>query len=58
MSDSAKAQDLTTLKEIPDTDFFKNYLKLFTYPTSGQGRAISVLETFVDKIEGSSRASS
>ena len=47
-----KFRDLTTLKQIPDTDFFKNYLKIL-YLSDLQARDgnLRVLETFIDKIE-------
>jgi len=48
-----KLKDLTTLKEIPDTDFFKNYLKtLYISDLQARDGNLRVLETFVDKIEG------
>ena len=47
-----KLKDLTTLKEIPDTDFFKNYLKtLYISDLQARDGNLRVLETFVDKIE-------
>ncbi|MFH0821150.1 MAG: PEP/pyruvate-binding domain-containing protein [Pseudomonadota bacterium] len=47
-----KLRDLTTLKEIPETDFFKNYLKTL-YVTDLQARDgnLRVIETFVEKVE-------
>ena len=47
-----KLKDLTTLKQVPDTDFYKNYLKT-TYITDLQARDgnLRVLETFLDKVE-------
>ena len=47
-----KFRDLTTLKQIPDTDFFKNYLKIL-YLSDLQARDgnLRVLETFIDKME-------
>ena len=48
-----KLKDLTTLKEIPDTDFFQNYLKtLYISDLQARDGNLRVLETFVDKIEG------
>ncbi len=48
-----KLKDLTTLKEVPDTDFFKNYLKtLYISDLQARDGNLRVLETFVDKIEG------
>ena len=47
-----KLKDLTTLKEIPDTDFFKNYLKtLYVSDLQARDGNLRVLETFIDKVE-------
>jgi len=47
-----KLKDLTTLKEIPETDFFKNYLKtLYLSDLQARDGNLRVLETFVDKVE-------
>jgi pyruvate,orthophosphate dikinase len=47
-----KLKDLTTLKEIPDTDFFKNYLKtLYLSDLQARDGNLRVIETFVDKVE-------
>ncbi|MGC8907702.1 MAG: PEP/pyruvate-binding domain-containing protein [Desulfomonilaceae bacterium] len=47
-----KLRDLTTLKEIPDTDFFKNYLKtLYVSDLQARDGNLRVLETFVEKVE-------
>ena len=47
-----KLKDLTTLKEIPETDFFKNYLKtLYVSDLQARDGNLRVLETFVDKVE-------
>ncbi len=47
-----KLKDLTTLKEIPDTDFFKNYLKtLYVSDLQARDGNLRVLETFLDKVE-------
>ncbi|MFH1116693.1 MAG: PEP/pyruvate-binding domain-containing protein [Pseudomonadota bacterium] len=47
-----KLRDLTTLKQVPDTDFFKNYLKtLYISDLQARDGNLRVLETFIDKIE-------
>jgi pyruvate, orthophosphate dikinase len=47
-----KLKDLTTLKEVPDTDFFKNYLKtLYVSDLQARDGNLRVLETFIDKVE-------
>jgi len=47
-----KLKDLTTLKQIPETDFFKNYLKtLYVSDLQARDGNLRVLETFVDKVE-------
>jgi len=47
-----KLRDLTTLKEIPDTDFFKNYLKtLYVSDLQARDGNLRVLETFIEKVE-------
>ncbi len=47
-----KLRDLTTLKEIPDTDFFKNYLKtLYVSDLQARDGNLRVLETFTEKVE-------
>ncbi len=47
-----KLKDLTTLKDIPDTDFFKNYLKtLYVSDLQARDGNLRVLETFIDKVE-------
>jgi pyruvate, orthophosphate dikinase len=47
-----KLKDLTTLKEIPETDFFKNYLKtLYISDLQARDGNLRVLETFLDKVE-------
>ncbi|MBI5569954.1 MAG: hypothetical protein HY914_08425 [Desulfomonile tiedjei] len=47
-----RLRDLTTLKEIPDTDFFKNYLKtLYVSDLQARDGNLRVLETFLDKVE-------
>jgi pyruvate,orthophosphate dikinase len=47
-----KLRDLTTLKEIPDTDFFTNYLKtLYISDLQARDGNLRVLEGFVDKVE-------
>jgi pyruvate,orthophosphate dikinase len=47
-----KLKDLTTLKEIPETDFFRNYLKtLYLSDLQARDGNLRVLETFVDKVE-------
>lgn len=47
-----KLKDLTTLKRIPDTDFFKNYLKtLYVSDLQARDGNLRVLETFIDKVE-------
>ncbi len=47
-----KLKDLTTLKEVPESDFFKNYLKtLYLSDLQARDGNLRVLETFIDKIE-------
>ncbi|MFC1835495.1 PEP/pyruvate-binding domain-containing protein [Thermodesulfobacteriota bacterium] len=47
-----KLKDLTTLKEIPDSDFFRNYLKtLYISDLQARDGNLRVLETFVEKVE-------
>ncbi|MBI5252092.1 MAG: hypothetical protein HY912_21565 [Desulfomonile tiedjei] len=47
-----KLKDLTTLKAIPDSDFFKNYLKtLYVSDLQARDGNLRVLETFIDKVE-------
>ncbi|MFZ5864392.1 MAG: PEP/pyruvate-binding domain-containing protein [Thermodesulfobacteriota bacterium] len=47
-----KLKNLTTLKEIPDSDFFRNYLKtLYISDLQARDGNLRVLETFVDKVE-------
>ncbi len=47
-----KLRDLTTLKQVPETDFFKNYLKtLYVSDLQARDGNLRVLETFVDKVE-------
>lgn len=47
-----KLKDLTTLKDVPDTDFFKNYLKtLYVSDLQARDGNLRVLETFLDKVE-------
>ncbi len=47
-----KLRDLTTLKDVPDTDFFKNYLKtLYVSDLQARDGNLRVLETFIDKVE-------
>lgn len=47
-----KLRDLTTLKQIPETDFFKNYLKtLYVSDLQARDGNLRVLETFIDKVE-------
>lgn len=47
-----KLRDLTTLKHVPETDFFKNYLKtLYVSDLQARDGNLRVLETFVDKVE-------
>lgn len=47
-----KLRDLTTLKEIPETDFFKNYLKtLYISDLQARDGNLRVIETFVEKVE-------
>lgn len=47
-----KLKDLTTLKQVPDTDFFKNYLKtLYVSDLQARDGNLRVLETFLDKVE-------
>jgi len=47
-----KLKDLTTLKKIPETDFFKNYVKtLYVSDLQARDGNLRVLETFIDKVE-------
>jgi pyruvate,orthophosphate dikinase len=47
-----KLRDLTTLKHVPETDFFKNYLKtLYISDLQARDGNLRVLETFLEKIE-------
>ncbi|MDQ7783718.1 MAG: PEP/pyruvate-binding domain-containing protein [Desulfomonilaceae bacterium] len=47
-----KLRDLTTLKHVPESDFFKNYLKtLYISDLQARDGNLRVLETFIDKIE-------
>ncbi len=47
-----KLSDLTTLKQVPDTDFFQNYLKtLYVSDLQARDGNLRVLETFIDKVE-------
>ncbi len=47
-----KLRDLTTLREIPDTDFFTSYLKtLYISDLQARDGNLRVLEGFVDKVE-------
>ncbi|MDQ1240392.1 MAG: pyruvate, orthophosphate dikinase, partial [Thermodesulfobacteriota bacterium] len=47
-----KLRDLTTLKELPETDFFKNYLKtLYISDLQARDGNLRVLETFSEKVE-------
>ncbi len=47
-----KLKNLTTLKEIPDTDFHRNYLKtLYISDLQARDGNLRVLETFVEKVE-------
>jgi len=47
-----KLRDLTTLKELPETDFFKNYLKtLYISDLQARDGNLRVLETFCEKVE-------
>lgn len=47
-----KLRNLTTLKEIPETDFFRNYLKtLYISDLEARDGNLRVLETFVEKVE-------
>ncbi len=47
-----KLKDLTTLKQVPETDFFKNYLKtLYVSDLQARDGNLRVLETFLDKVE-------
>jgi len=47
-----KLRDLTTLKEIPDKDFFFNYLKtLYISDLQARDGNLRVLESFIDKVE-------
>ncbi len=47
-----KLKDLTTLREIPDTDFYNNYLKtLYISDLQARDGNLRVMETFLDKVE-------
>ncbi len=47
-----KLRDLTTLKDVPDTDFFHNYLKtLYISDLQARDGNLRVLEGFIDKVE-------
>lgn len=47
-----KLKDLTTLREIPDTDFHRNYLKtLYLSDLQARDGNLRVLETFTEKVE-------
>jgi pyruvate,orthophosphate dikinase len=47
-----KLRDLTTLKEIPESDFFYNYLKtLYISDLQARDGNLRVLEGFLDKVE-------
>ncbi len=47
-----KLKDLTTLKQIPETDFFRNYLKtLYISDLQARDGNLRVLEIFVEKVE-------
>ncbi|MEJ2716562.1 MAG: PEP/pyruvate-binding domain-containing protein [Deltaproteobacteria bacterium] len=47
-----KLKALTTLKEIPDSDFFNNYLKtLYISDLQARDGNLRVLEGFIDKVE-------
>ncbi len=47
-----KLRDLTTLRDIPESDFFRNYLKtLYISDLQARDGNLRVLETFVDKVE-------
>lgn len=47
-----KLKELTTLKEIPETEFYRNYLKtLYISDLQARDGNLRVLETFVDKVE-------
>ncbi|MEW6349674.1 MAG: PEP/pyruvate-binding domain-containing protein [Thermodesulfobacteriota bacterium] len=47
-----KLRDLTTLREIPDTDFYKNYLKtLYISDLQARDGNLRVMETFLDKVQ-------
>ncbi|MBI4964462.1 MAG: hypothetical protein HY913_14385 [Desulfomonile tiedjei] len=47
-----KLKELTTLKDIPETDFFRNYLKtLYISDLQARDGNLRVLETFIDKVE-------
>lgn len=47
-----KLRDLTTLKEVPDKDFFYNYLKtLYISDLQARDGNLRVLESFIDKVE-------
>jgi pyruvate,orthophosphate dikinase len=47
-----KLRDLTTLKDVPETDFFKNYLKtLYISDLQARDGNLRALESFIDKVE-------
>ncbi len=47
-----KLRDLTTLRQVPESDFFKNYLKtLYISDLQARDGNLRVLETFIDRIE-------
>lgn len=47
-----KLKELTTLKDIPETEFYRNYLKtLYISDLQARDGNLRVLETFIDKIE-------
>lgn len=47
-----KLKNLTTLKHVPDSDFFKNYLKtLYVSDLQARDGNLRVLETFIDKVD-------
>jgi pyruvate,orthophosphate dikinase len=47
-----KLKELTTLKDVPATDFFRNYLKtLYISDLQARDGNLRVLETFIDKVD-------
>lgn len=47
-----KLRELTTLKTIPDSDFYRNYLKtLYISDLQARDGNLRVLETFIEKVE-------